>query len=220
MAKSAARELIDRLGSRCAQSRRRHRTWDIGFATTSLQSLVYNAQPGAVAYAETPDVLGLFAWLLRDQLLAKINAGFDEIADDKSALNQAQREEAEAQISAHRSRVTTSSEGGDEPDRAPGRLACLLPPGSTGAGWATSRATYHEPRCRARGCSTAHWQGGSHGLSCQARASTDRALWPTNRDGKSRSVAQAGWFGYVGPPRPPRRQGNATGTPPRSDQIR
>ena len=85
-----------------------------------------------------------------------------------------------------------------EPDRAPGRLACLLPPGSTGAGWATSRATYHEPRCRARGCSTAHWQGGSHGLSCQARASTDRALWPTNRDGKSRSVAQAGWFGYVG----------------------
>ena len=66
-----------------------------------MQSLVYNAQPGAVAYAETPDVLGLFAWLLRDQLLAKINAGFDEIADDKSALNQAQREEAEAQISAH-----------------------------------------------------------------------------------------------------------------------
>ena len=95
VAKSAARELIDRLGSRCAQSRRRHRTWDIGFATTRLQSLVYNAQPGAVAYAETPDVLGLFAWLLRDQLLAKINAGFDEIADDKSALNQAQREEAD-----------------------------------------------------------------------------------------------------------------------------
>jgi hypothetical protein len=32
--------------------------------------------------------------------LAKINAGFDEIADDKVALSQAQREEAEARISA------------------------------------------------------------------------------------------------------------------------
>ena len=40
------------------------------------------------------------AWLLRDQLLAKTNAGFDEIADDKVALSQAQREEAEARIRA------------------------------------------------------------------------------------------------------------------------
>jgi hypothetical protein len=65
-----------------------------------LTALVHNAQSGAVAYAETPDVLGLLAWLLRDQLLAKINAGFDEIADDKVALSQAQREEAEARIRA------------------------------------------------------------------------------------------------------------------------
>jgi hypothetical protein len=43
-------------------------------------------------------MLWVLAWLFRDQLLAKINAGFDEIADDKSALNQAQREEVEAQI--------------------------------------------------------------------------------------------------------------------------
>ena len=91
----------------------------------------------------------------------------------------------------HRSRVTTSSEGGDEPDRAPGRLACLLPPGSTGAGSATSRATYHEPRCRARGCSTAHWQGGSHGLLVRPeRPLIGRSGQP--RDGKSRSVAQDG----------------------------
>ena len=36
----------------------------------------------------------------RDQLLAKINAGFDEIADERLALSQAQREEAEAGIRA------------------------------------------------------------------------------------------------------------------------
>ena len=36
--------------------------------------------------------------MLRDQMLAKINAGIDEVADDKAALNRQQREEAEAQI--------------------------------------------------------------------------------------------------------------------------
>jgi hypothetical protein len=102
LAKAAAKELIDRLadaGMPNLDAAIEH-GMDIGFATTRLQSLVYNAQPGAVAYAEVPDVLGLLAWVIRDQLLAKINAGFDEIADDKSALSQQQREEMEAQISA------------------------------------------------------------------------------------------------------------------------
>ena len=38
--------------------------------------------------------------MLRDQMLAKINAGIDEISDDKHALSQKQREEMEAQIMA------------------------------------------------------------------------------------------------------------------------
>lgn len=100
--KAAAKGLIDRLadqGQPNLDAAIEH-GMDIVFATTRLQSLVYNARPGAVAYAEVPDVLGLLAWLFRDQLLAKINAGFDEIADDKSALSQQQREEAEAQIGA------------------------------------------------------------------------------------------------------------------------
>ncbi|MCD9821625.1 hypothetical protein [Bradyrhizobium japonicum] len=101
-AKVAAKGLIDRLadqGQPNLDAAIEH-GMDIVFATTRLQSLVYNAQPRAVAYAEVPDVLALMCWVLRDQLLAKINAGFDEIADDKQALDQRQREEAEAQIGA------------------------------------------------------------------------------------------------------------------------
>ena len=102
LTKVAAKELIDRLADQGApnlDAAIEHGV-DIGFATTRLQSQVFNAQPGAIAYAEIPDAIGLMCWILRDQLLAKINAGFDEIAEDKSALNQQQREEAEAQINA------------------------------------------------------------------------------------------------------------------------
>jgi hypothetical protein len=38
------------------------------------------------------DFLGVLCWLLRDQMLAKINAGLYEAADDKAALSQEQRE--------------------------------------------------------------------------------------------------------------------------------
>jgi hypothetical protein len=101
LAKVAAKELIDRLADQGAPNLDAaiEHGMDIGFAMTRLTSSVYNVDaPGAVAYAETPDAIALMCWTLRDQLLAKINAGFDEIADDKNALSQQQREEAEAQI--------------------------------------------------------------------------------------------------------------------------
>ena len=69
--------------------------------TASLTSQIFNVanSPGAIAYAsDAPDAIGLLAWMFGDQLLAKINAGFDEISDDKAALSQAQREEAIAEI--------------------------------------------------------------------------------------------------------------------------
>jgi hypothetical protein len=97
-----AKELVDRLadaGMPNLDAAIEHGL-PISFATTRLTALVHNAAPGAVAYLEIPDMVGLLAWVLRDQLLAKIDAGFDEIADDKLALNQAQREEISAQISA------------------------------------------------------------------------------------------------------------------------
>jgi hypothetical protein len=71
----------------------------ISFATTRLTSSVYNVDArGAIAYAEMPDAIGLVCWVLRDQLLAQINAGFREIGDDKNALDQRQREEMLATI--------------------------------------------------------------------------------------------------------------------------
>jgi hypothetical protein len=102
LTKADAKELVDRLadaGMPNLDAAIEHGQ-PISFALMSLRSIVHNAGPGAVAYAETPDVLGLLCWVIRDQLLAKIDAGFDEIADDKSALSQQQREEAEAQIGA------------------------------------------------------------------------------------------------------------------------
>ncbi len=70
----------------------------LAFATR-LTALVHNVDArGAVAYVEMIDVAATMCWLLKDQMLAKCNAGFDEIADDKAALSQQQREEMEAQI--------------------------------------------------------------------------------------------------------------------------
>ena len=69
------------------------------FATSSLVSAVRNVDaPGAAAFSEIPDSLGLVCWLFRDQLLAKVNAELDEAADDKTALSQEQREQMGAQI--------------------------------------------------------------------------------------------------------------------------
>lgn len=72
----------------------------IAFATTRLSGLVHNAQPGVVAFIEAEDAVGLVCWLFRKELLAKISTGFREIGDDTNALDQRQREEMLATISA------------------------------------------------------------------------------------------------------------------------
>jgi hypothetical protein len=97
LAKAAAKALIDRLadqGQPDLDGAIEH-GMDINFVTKRLTSQIYNVtnSPGAIAYAETDNAIGLMCWLFKDQLLAKINAEFDQIADDKSALSQAQREE-------------------------------------------------------------------------------------------------------------------------------
>jgi hypothetical protein len=102
MAEAAAREFIARraeAGAPDLDAAIEHNL-PISFATTRLQSQVYNAQPGTVAFAEPDDAVGLICWLFGKELLAKISAGFREIGDDKHALDQRQREEMEAQISA------------------------------------------------------------------------------------------------------------------------
>src|SRR5437899_10665964 len=70
------------------------------FPMLSLSSFVRGTETPALAFTETTDTLGLFCWLFKDQLLAKINTGLDvAAAGDKAALSQQQREQMEAQIS-------------------------------------------------------------------------------------------------------------------------
>src|SRR4029077_1073506 len=95
MAEAAAREFIARraeAGAPDLDAAIEHNL-PISFATTRLQSQVYNAQPGSVAFAEPDDAVGLICWSFGKELLAKISAGFREIGDDKHALDQRQREE-------------------------------------------------------------------------------------------------------------------------------
>jgi len=71
-----------------------------GFPTTMLRSLV-RAETPALAFADdVPDVLAIMCWALHDQLLAISNRELDEVADDKVAMDQKQRDIALAQISA------------------------------------------------------------------------------------------------------------------------
>jgi hypothetical protein len=64
----------------------------VEFQTQRLQSEVFNAQPGAIGYAAIPDVVGLFAWLHRDALIAALDREIAAEADDKAALSHTDRE--------------------------------------------------------------------------------------------------------------------------------
>jgi hypothetical protein len=70
---------------------------EIVWPMQSLQSEVYNAQPGATAFAQTPDALALTCWLHKDGVMDReINAE----ADDKAALSHEARQKAEAEVQA------------------------------------------------------------------------------------------------------------------------
>ena len=72
----------------------------VGFPTISLSSLVRGTETPGLAFAETVNSFGFLLWAFRDQIIARIEQELDEIADDKHALDQQQREEMEAEISA------------------------------------------------------------------------------------------------------------------------
>jgi hypothetical protein len=74
----------------------------ITFATTSYRAQVFNAAPGAVAFIEAEDSIGLLCWLFGPEILKKVSADFREIGDDKNALSQTQREEMLATIASDR----------------------------------------------------------------------------------------------------------------------
>jgi hypothetical protein len=102
VAKASATELINRLadqGQPNLDGAIEHGA-PVAFATARVTSTVYNVQnsPGAVAYAEHFDALAALAYFLKDQMIAKIHADLDAVADDKHALDEQARATVEAQI--------------------------------------------------------------------------------------------------------------------------
>jgi hypothetical protein len=102
MGEAAARELIERrteAGRPILENALEHNL-PISFATTRLRAQMFGA-PGAVAFLEAEDAVGLVCWLFGPEILKKISAGFREISDgDKNALDERQRAEILATIDA------------------------------------------------------------------------------------------------------------------------
>ena len=63
-----------------------------------LQGSIINAQTPSFAVTEVPDVLGLFAFLNKEQLLASLDALVSEEADDAAALTHEARQQQEAEV--------------------------------------------------------------------------------------------------------------------------
>jgi hypothetical protein len=69
----------------------------VTFATTTLRSVGCNTNSqGAVAFSEAFDPLALVCFLFRDQVIGKLSAEIDAVADDnKAALSEAERAKRE-----------------------------------------------------------------------------------------------------------------------------
>jgi hypothetical protein len=97
--KSRVREQIELVAPRCPDvTLIVEHDGEIIWPMMRVRSQVFNAQPGAVAFAEVPDTLGLFVWLHRDALLAKLDAEIDTEGDDRVALSHEQRQQREAEV--------------------------------------------------------------------------------------------------------------------------
>ena len=70
---------------------------EVEFQTRQAQAQVFNAQPGAVGFAEMPDAVALVAWLHRDAFIAALDKEIAAESDDKAALSTEQRQKAEAE---------------------------------------------------------------------------------------------------------------------------
>ena len=99
-AKQRARQMIEQMaeaGAPLIDSMIEHNS-PLSFPMVSLQSSLVGLDQPTMTFTETVDAVSVMCWLFRDQMLAKINKGIDEVADDKAALNERQRAEMEAQI--------------------------------------------------------------------------------------------------------------------------
>jgi hypothetical protein len=98
-AKQRAREQIEALAMQGAPSVSALVELDgkIEFQTQRVRSEVHGEQR-ALAFHEAVDVVGLFAWLHRDALIAALDREITSEADDGAALTHEQRQRAEAEV--------------------------------------------------------------------------------------------------------------------------
>jgi hypothetical protein len=66
--------------------------------TRRLSSQVISGEQRGIAFAEVPDVLALFAWTFKDQLIAKLDAEITAEADDAAALSHEDRQRRTAEL--------------------------------------------------------------------------------------------------------------------------
>jgi hypothetical protein len=99
-AKAQMRRQIEQLAERGEPSVSRLVELDgpVEFQTQRVQSAVYNAQQGAVAFHEAVDAAALFAFLAPEILIKRLDALIDAEADDKAALSHEARQKAEAEV--------------------------------------------------------------------------------------------------------------------------
>jgi hypothetical protein len=72
----------------------------ITFKTTVSTTLVQGTDKPATVSTVAVDVLGLICWVMRDQVISRIEKELDAISDDKNALDEKTRAEMEATIMA------------------------------------------------------------------------------------------------------------------------
>jgi hypothetical protein len=70
----------------------------IVWPTTQVQVTIYNAQPGAIGYAEVPDLLTIEAWRNKDSLMKLLDGLIMAESDDAAALSQTDRELRTAEV--------------------------------------------------------------------------------------------------------------------------
>ena len=70
----------------------------IEFPMTQVRATIHNATPGAVAYHEAVDVVGLIAFLHKPALIAALDRLIDEQSDDPASLSHEARQQRTAEV--------------------------------------------------------------------------------------------------------------------------
>jgi hypothetical protein len=98
--KERLREMVDQLAQRGGPdvTLLLEHDADVVWPTLRVQVQVFNAQPGAVGYAEIPDMLAIEAWRNKEALIKRLEAEIDSNSDDSASLTHKARQKREAEL--------------------------------------------------------------------------------------------------------------------------